>query len=247
MLETSLQSSNLLILLWTALALGFVHTILGPDHYVPFVMMAKAQSWSRRRTYVITAICGVGHVSSSIVIAMVLIALGTAVDGWEQSSLAGWHEVRGDVAAWALIGVGAAYALWGLRRALRARSHVHHHYHGDGEPHSHEHDHHGDHVHVHVHEAARFTPWVLFTIFVFGPCESLIPLILAGWGLGGLVGAASTAVAFSVSTVATILLTVGLLLAGVDLIPLGRLERWTHAIAGLSLVACGGAIRFLGL
>lgn len=247
MLEASLQSGNTLVLVWTALALGFLHTVLGPDHYVPFVMMAKAQGWSRLKTGLITGVCGLGHVLGSIAIAGALIALGTAVDGWEETRWAAFHEARGDVAAWALMGVGAAYGLWGLRKALRGRLHLHEHAHGPAGAHVHFHDHHGEHVHVHGATAARLTPWVLFTIFVFGPCESLIPLMLAAWGLGGLGAATLTAGAFTVSTVATILGAVALLLAGVNLVPLGKLDRWTHAIAGLSLVACGAAIRFLGL
>ena len=56
-----------------------------------------------------------------------------------------------------------------------------------------------------------------------------------------------TAGAFTLSTVATILGTVWLLRSGIELLPLRRVERYTHAIAGASLVACGVAIRFLGL
>lgn len=247
MLEESLQSGSVVLLAWTALALGFIHTVLGPDHYVPFVAMAASEGWSRAKTMVITAICGLGHVVGSVLIAVVLIVLGTAIEGWEHSSLGTVHELRGDVAAWALMGVGAAYGLWGLRRALRAKTHSHHHHHHDGELHSHEHDHHGGHLHTHGRTVARLTPWVLFTIFVFGPCESLIPLSLASWGLAGLGAFLLVAVAFTVSTVLTIVALVALLQAGMQLLPLRTMERWTHALAGISLVACGAAIRFLGL
>ncbi len=247
MLEEALQSSSTWILAWTGLALGFLHTVLGPDHYVPFVMMSKAEGWSRGRTAVITGLCGLGHVGGSLLIAAALLALGTAADGWEGSGWAVFHELRGDVAAWALMGVGVAYALWGWRQARRRRTHSHAHRHANGLAHAHSHGHHGEHSHAHAATAARVTPWVLFTIFVFGPCESLIPLVLAAWALGGLAASALTAAAFALSTVATILVAVALLTTGIDLVPLGRVERWTGVIAGSSLVACGAAIRFLGL
>ena len=249
MLEESLQSGSVVLLVWTALALGFLHTVLGPDHYVPFVAMAASEGWSRTKTMVVTAVCGLGHVVGSVLIAVVLIVLGTAVEGWEHSSLAGIHELRGDVAAWALMGVGAAYGLWGIRRALRGKVHSHSHVHGGGDEHSHEHDHEhqGGHLHAHGRTVARLTPWVLFTIFVFGPCESLIPLSLASWGLAGLGAFLLVAAAFALSTVLTILVLVLLLQGGVRLLPLHAMERWTHALAGVSLVACGAAIRFLGL
>jgi nickel/cobalt exporter len=249
MLEESLQSGSVVALAWTALALGFIHTVLGPDHYVPFVAMAASEGWSRAKTMVITAVCGLGHVVGSVLIAAALIALGTALEGWEGHGLASFHELRGDVAAWALMGVGAAYGLWGLRRASRGKVHSHSHHHADGEVHSHEHDHHGQggHLHVHGRTIARLTPWVLFTIFVFGPCESLIPLGLASWALAGMGAFLLVASAFTLSTVATILVLVLLLQGGLQLLPLKSLERWTHALAGLSLLACGAAIRFLGL
>ncbi len=249
MLEESLQSGSVLLLAWTAFALGFLHTVLGPDHYVPFVAMAASEGWSRAKTMVVTAVCGLGHVVGSVAIAVVLIVLGTALEGWEGHGLAHLHELRGDVAAWALMGVGAAYGLWGVRRALRGKAHTHSHAHADGEVHEHEHthDHEDGHLHVHGRTIARLTPWVLFTIFVFGPCESLIPLSLASWALAGLGAFLLVALAFTVSTVATILVLVLLLQGGVQLLPLKTMERWTHALAGISLVACGFAIRFLGL
>ncbi len=53
-LNTALASGNLVILLGAAATLGFLHSVLGPDHYVPFVMMARAQTWPRRKTAIVT-------------------------------------------------------------------------------------------------------------------------------------------------------------------------------------------------
>jgi len=44
------MTNELLILRWSAASIGFVHTILGPDHYVPFIMIGKARNWSMPRT-----------------------------------------------------------------------------------------------------------------------------------------------------------------------------------------------------
>jgi len=231
-LEESLHSGSTWVLVWTALALGFLHTVLGPDHYVPFAMLAKAEGWSRVRTLLITTVAGLGHVLGSVVIAGALLGLGIALEQWEHTDLGLLHELRGDLAAWLLIVAGSLYAGWGTWHGLYRHGHRDHHHHGEA---------------GHVHRMARLTPWVLFVIFVFGPCESLIPLMLASWSLGGLVPTALTAAAFTLSTVVTILAAAMLLLMGIDLVPLGKLERWTHALAGASLVACGAAIRFLGL
>ena len=56
------------ILLVTAASIAFLHTLLGPDHYVVFTAMGKARSWSLARTLRITFLCGLGHVLSSVLI-----------------------------------------------------------------------------------------------------------------------------------------------------------------------------------
>jgi ABC-type nickel/cobalt efflux system permease component RcnA len=246
-LSAALESGSLSVLLGTAIALGFLHTVLGPDHYVPFVMMAKAQSWSRLKTAVVSVLCGLGHVGSSVVIGLTLAFAGMAFAEWEGSRWAGWHEARGSLAAWLLIGVGTAFFLWGVISASRGRRHAHVHTHEDRATHTHEHSHKGVHMHVHGTQVRNLTPWVLFTIFILGPCESLIPLMLAAWAVAGMGGSLLVAAAFSAVTVLTILGTVSVLMLGISRIPFGRLDRWSTAAAGLSLGLCGVAIRWLGL
>ena len=34
----------------SAASIGFIHTILGPDHYLPLVAMAKTNGWSGPKT-----------------------------------------------------------------------------------------------------------------------------------------------------------------------------------------------------
>jgi hypothetical protein len=46
------------LFLGAAAILGLVHTILGPNHYSPFIAMAKARNWSNRRTMWITLLKG---------------------------------------------------------------------------------------------------------------------------------------------------------------------------------------------
>lgn len=248
-LETALSSGQLPILIWTAVALGVLHTLLGPDHYVPFAMLATAQQWSHRRTMTITLLCAVGHVVSSTVIGAALIFAGIALSAWPESRWAHWHEMRGEVATWLLMGVGVAFIAWGTKQALRGRAHSHRHIHSDGTVHDHEHDHHGRHVHVHAREnrVRRITPWVLSGIFVFGPCESLIPLMLASWAACGLGGTILVAGSFCMATILAVVASVFALLVGISRLPLGALDKWSTCIAGLSLVLCGAAIRWLGL
>ncbi len=89
------------------------------------------------------------------------------------------ESFRGDLAAWVLTAFGLVYFIWGMRRAVRNRTHTHFHSHGDREEHSHSHGHNKEHIHVHDKEVkANITPWILFTVFVLGPCEPLIPILM---------------------------------------------------------------------
>jgi len=66
------MSSELVVLMVTAASVGLIHTLIGPDHYLPFIVMAKARKWSPLRTGWITLLCGLGHVGGSVVLGVVL-------------------------------------------------------------------------------------------------------------------------------------------------------------------------------
>lgn len=223
-------------LLLTAASIGFVHTVLGPDHYLPFVAMAHARHWPRSRTIIITALCGVGHVLSSVVLGLVGVAVGAAV-----SALISIESVRGDLAAWGLIAFGLVYFVWGLRRASRHLPHTHGpigdctHQHHDHEP--------NDPRHHHLSEKANITPWVLFTIFVLGPCEPLIPILMYPAVQHSYSGMIIVTTVFGVTTIGTMIGSVLLLQRGVRLIPVARIERYAHAFAGAVILLCGVAIK----
>jgi nickel/cobalt transporter (NicO) family protein len=236
-------SNELLILTITALSIGFFHTLFGPDHYVPFIVMSKAGNWTNGRTAWITFLCGLGHVGSSVVIGLAGIALGTAV-----SKLEFFESVRGNMAAWFLVAFGLVYMIWGLRKAWRNVPHEHMHLHGEGTAHTHEHTHHHDHLHVHTGEkSASLTPWILFTIFVFGPCEPLIPVLMYPASCHTTGSLLWIVFVFSFATIGTMLTVVLLMRYGIRFIPMKQMERFTHAIAGAAILLCGLAIRFLGL
>lgn len=237
------MSQEIAALTIAAASIGFLHTLLGPDHYLPFIVMSRAGKWSTLKTSVVTVLCGLGHVGSSVVLGLVGAAFGLAA-----TSFAAAESVRGSIAAWFLIAFGLAYFVWGLRRALKNKPHEHWHAHGEGIYHTHSHGHSGEHAHVHAEEGvAKMTPWVLFTIFVFGPCEPLIPLLMYPAAKSSLLGMLWVTGVFGAVTLATMLGVVLLTSFGVSLLPMGRLERYTHALAGITISLCGVAIRFLGL
>jgi len=236
-------SHELTALTITAASIGFLHTLLGPDHYLPFIVLGRARRWSLSRTGLITILCGIGHIVSSVLLGLIGIAFGLAV-----ARLEFVESVRGSIAAWALIAFGLVYTAWGIRHAMKGRPHTHFHVHDEDIIHSHHHVHAQEHVHIHDRaERPNVTPWILFTIFVLGPCEPLIPVLMYPAVRESRSGLIWITAVFGTVTILTMLASVMLLSLGVKRVPLGRLNRYAHALAGLSLLLCGAAIQFLGL
>lgn len=231
------------LLVVTAVSIGFAHTIFGPDHYLPFIMIAKARDWRLPRTIVVTIACGIGHVFSSVIIGAIGVAAGIAVH-----RLQALETMRGDLAAWVLIAFGLAYAAWGFRRAILKKGHAHTHLGGKlaGVTHVHSHDPSQPHSHADA-KPKSITPWVLFIIFVLGPCEPLIPLVMYPAAQSNVGGIVAVTLAFAATTISTMTAIVIILSYGYSLVPMGKLERFSHAIAGLAIAASGIVIQLLGL
>ena len=121
-------------MLGSAGALATLHTLIGVDHSLPFIALGRARGWSLRRTLGVTGACGLVHVASSVLIGLVGVMLGVALD-W----LSWLESVRGQVASTLLIVFGLAYAAWAVWNELRGRGHDHLHRHADGSVHSHRH------------------------------------------------------------------------------------------------------------
>jgi nickel/cobalt transporter (NicO) family protein len=214
------MNAELTALLITAATLGVVHTLTGPDHYVPFTVMAKARNWSWGRTMWITTLCGLGHVGSSILLGAIGIAFGIGMAKLELI-----EGYRGSVAAWLFILFGLGYMIYGIWKAR----------------HKHEHK------HIDPSGKVNITPWILFTIFAFGPCEPLIPILMFPAAESSVSGIIWVSVVFTLTTIGTMLIMVSALLAGIRVMPMRTIERYMHAIAGFTILMCGVAIEFLGL
>ena len=234
--------SDAQILLVTAASVAFLHTILGPDHYLVFTAMGKARAWSLSRTLQITLICGLGHVLGSVIIGTIGIIAGAQL-----ASLVEIEGVRGSLAGWALLAFGLMYFAWGMKQAGRSHRHSHVHIHEDV-VHDHEHDHRSDHSHVHESGARRsITPWAMFIIFVLGPCEALIPLFMYPAAQQSTPLIIAVALVFSIVTLLTMLACVAATSIGLEKLKLPTTGRYAHAVAGASVLACGAAISFIGL
>ena len=232
--------NEIVLLSITAASLGFIHTALGPDHYLPFIVLSKARNWSVTKTMWITFISGVGHVGGSVVIGLIGIALGISLN-----KLTSIEDFRGNTVAWLLIAFGLAYTIYGLYKFIKNGGHQHlpdylipksirqiKHQVNHG-------------LEKKVDET-KLTPWVLFIIFVFGPCEVLIPMLFIPAVQSSTIGIASVALFFGIATIATMMLIVYLGHVGSAFLKFKSKEKYMHLGAGLVILFSGLGMHFFG-
>jgi ABC-type nickel/cobalt efflux system permease component RcnA len=236
------MDNSIAILSATAISIGFLHTILGPDHYLPFIVMSQAKKWSLRKTMIVTFFCGLGHVMSSVLLGIAGIAIGISI-----TKIVSIESFRGNIAAWLFLAFGLVYMIISIRNLIRKKRHTHSHFHHTGEKHVHEHDHNKEHTHIHQGEESKTTPWVLFLIFVFGPCEPLIPLLMYPASGNNFHGAIIVALLFSVVTILTMMSVVLVFKLGLNKINLKPVEKYSHVIAGAMIFLSGFLILAFGL
>lgn len=232
--------NELILLSLTAASLGFIHTALGPDHYLPFIVLSKARNWSVSKTMLITFISGMGHVGGSVVIGLVGIALGISLN-----KLTFIESFRGDIVALLLILFGLVYTVYGFYKFLKNGGH--HHLPDFLIPKSiRQIKHQVNHGLEKKVDETKLTPWVLFIIFVFGPCEVLIPMLFIPAVQRSTIGIASVALFFGITTIATMMFIVYLAHLGSSFLKFKSKEKYMHLIAGLVILSAGLGMYFLG-
>jgi hypothetical protein len=212
--------------LWLALAgaavsIGSLHTA-APDHWVPFVALARTRGWSAGRTARVTLLCGFGHVTVSALFGLLGLFFGMTL-------LRSVGQRMSALAPLLLIGFGVVYALWGLKRALAPRLHGHSHSHYD-----------------HVHEESRTSVWTLFLLFSADPCVAVVPLMFAAAPLG-LGKTLAIVLLYEAATLGTMLLLVLPSRAGARLLETPVLERYGDAAAGGVIAGVGLVVTLLGI
>ena len=233
--------SEMMVLVLSAASLGLIHTLLGPDHYLPFIVLSKARKWTRTRTLWITFISGVGHVLGSVILGMIGIAMGISL-----SKLEAFEASRGSLVGWMLIAFGVLYTAYGVFKYMKRGAHVH--LPSFLRPKSIKHAHlHLDVKEIEEDQAGKLTPWILFLIFVFGPCEVLIPMLIYPAANQSGMGVFLVALVFGIATIGTMMLVVFLGYRGLSLLRFKGREHQLHLFAGLVILVAGAGMQFMGL
>jgi sulfite exporter TauE/SafE len=188
----------------------------------------------------ITFLCGAGHVLSSIILGIIGITAGISLN-----KIRALESPRGSIAGYLLTAFGFIYLIWAVWRLLANKTHTHSHIH-EKDGHEHLHSHNEEHQHVHSKEKS-VTLWALFLIFIFGPCEPLIPLLMFPAYEKSLSGVILVTAAFAVTTITTMMTIVFISSLNIKIPGVKKIAKYTHIIAGCVLLLSGIAISFLGL
>ena len=230
--------SEMQVLAVTAISIACLHTVTGPDHYLPFIALSKSRGWSFAKTIGCTIICGCGHVWSSV-----LLGLGGAAIGWSLSKINWIENIRGGIAGWVMLVFGFIYGSWGLHRAYKNNPHKHFDLQDDGSIYVYQHKH-GE--TVTPQNRHKVTPWVMFIIFILGPCEPMIPLLYFSGAKNSWSGIILLIGIYTVVTLLTMITMVTLGYKGLAFVKTEKIERYMHAIGGLTIFICGVSMLFLG-
>ena len=232
------MQSEMEILMIAAVSIACLHTVTGPDHYLPFIALSKSRGLSFTKTIGWTIICGCGHVWSSV-----LLGLGGAAIGWSLSKVSWMENIRGGIAGWVMLGFGFIYGIWGLYRAYKNNPHKHFDLQDDGSIYVYQHKH-GE--AVAPQDRHKLTPWVMFIIFILGPCEPMIPLLYFPAAKNSWAGMVLLIIVYTVVTLLTMVTMVILGYFGIAFVQTKKLERYVHALGGLTIFMCGAGMLFLG-
>ena len=212
MSPSDLNEPVLLSLLGGGFAAAFLHAAL-PTHWLPFVLVGRAQGWDLKRTLGTAAIAGLAHIGSTALVGTLIVAAGLALDRWIEGLLPHLSAVL-------LFLFGAFYlARAMLKPAVTA---------GGSDL--------TDDTPTTVSNSAAF--WGLIALMALSPGEVLLPLYLsaATEGVGVL---ALLTLAFALGTVLGMVLLTAVARAGFSILKLERWARYEGAILGVALIALG--------
>lgn len=195
---------------------AFLHAAL-PTHWLPFVLVGRAQRWTVARTLAAVTTAGLAHIASTAVVGGLIVVAGLALNEWISGLLP-------HLSAALLLLFGVFYlARAGLRRPAGVAP---------------------DAIEATVEplpgpavsDSAAF--WGLVAVMAMSPGEVLLPIYLSSAtdGVGVL---ALLTLAFAAGTVLGMVLLTALASAGASILRLERWARYEGAVLGVALIGLG--------
>ena len=227
------------ILITAAASTAAVHTLV-PDHWLPFVLMGRAQKWSLLKTAWIAGLSALVHVGISLILGALALGVG-------MGAARAMGDKLGVLTGVLLCLFGIAYSAWAIRSGGHSHAHTYGRPHLDsmtsgdsptdsGASRSIE----GSHTHEPASQSAahKASAYSLLVIVGIHPCVLALPILFAAAPLGtsGAVLVAST-YAFCTITAMVAVTLVGLTAA--RQIRMGFLEKHGDLLTGVIIFVVG--------
>ena len=206
-----LQQPVLISLLGGGFVAAFLHAAL-PTHWLPFVLVGRAQRWSLMRVMTVAVTAGLGHIASTALVGSLIVAAGLALNAWIGGLLP-------HLSAALLFIFGAFYlARASLQKPITATG-------PEAET-----------PEPAVSDRAAF--WGLVLMMAVTPGEVLLPIYLSS-ATEGVAALALLTFSFAAGTVLGMTLLAALASAGYSILRLERWARYEGAILGVALILIG--------
>ena len=206
-----LQQPVLISLLGGGFVAAFLHAAL-PTHWLPFVLVGRAQRWSLARVMTVVVTAGLAHIASTALVGSLIVAAGLALNAWIGGLLP-------HLSAALLFIFGAFYlARASLQKPITATG-----------------------PEAEVPEPAvsdRAAFWGLVLMMAVTPGEVLLPIYLSS-ATEGVAALGLLTLSFAAGTVLGMTLLSALASAGYSILRLERWARYEGAILGISLIVIG--------
>ena len=205
------EQSVMLSLLGGGFVAAFLHAAL-PTHWLPFVLVGRAQRWSLMRVMTVAVTAGLAHIASTALVGSLIVAAGLALNAWIGGLLP-------HLSAALLFVFGAFYlARASLQKPITATG-----------------------PEAEVPEPAvsdRAAFWGLVLMMAVTPGEVLLPIYLSS-ATEGVTALGLLTLSFAAGTVLGMTLLSALASAGYSILRLERWARYEGAILGVALILIG--------
>jgi hypothetical protein len=206
-----LQQPVLISLLGGGFVAAFLHAAM-PTHWLPFVLVGRAQRWSLMRVMTVAVTAGLAHIASTALVGSLIVAAGLALNAWIGGLLP-------HLSAALLFIFGAFYlARASLQKPITATG-----------------------PEAEVPEPAvsdRAAFWGLVLMMAVTPGEVLLPIYLSS-ATEGVAALGLLTLSFAAGTVLGMTLLSALASAGYSILRLERWARYEGDILGISLIVIG--------
>ncbi len=204
----------------SAATLGFLHS-LGPAHWMPIVLVGRAQKWKWHQWLLGIGVASLGHIIVSLSVGVGVLAVGTAV-------FEVWDTRVERFSGFVLIFLGLLYALSSYKQ--------HRSCHGG-------HEHHGP-KYIHRQDGKR--PYAFLFFMGFSPCFAVMP-IFASVGPLGAMTVFMTGLSFSLGVIFAILIAAALAARGTRFLDQPWLEHHGDTLAGIGITLLGIYVLFFSV